>query len=237
MKKLTIKILSYILILSITSSISVPVSAACLQKTDAKEEVKKDNVIVTNKGVFINGYYFSQRQFMKLLDNSIEINKLQELEGDTAVSGKITIQSATAVVAGTWWIPGIGEIVITAAGVIIIGGAVIKAGSWLYNKVVDWFEAKAKEKAEKEEYEDAKKKGEKTKKHTGTKSHEQKRKGEPYSSNDNYDEKGRLKERRYFGKDGKPDMDIHYTDHGNPKEHPKVPHRHNWKNGKPGDSY
>lgn len=60
---------------------------------------------------------------------------------------------------------------------------------------------------------------------------------EPYSSNDNYDKDGKLKERRYFDKNGKPDMDIHYTDHGNPKKHPKVPHRHDWKNGRPGDGY
>src|SRR5690606_38438412 len=35
---------------------------------------------------------------------------------------------------------------ITAAGVVIIGGTVIAAGTWLYNKVVDWFEARAEEK-------------------------------------------------------------------------------------------
>ena len=57
--------------------------------------------------------------------------------------------------AGTWWIPGIGEIVITTAGVIIIGGAVIKAGSWLYNKIVDWFEARAFKKAFDKSAEDA----------------------------------------------------------------------------------
>jgi len=57
------------------------------------------------------------------------------------------VQSATGVlIAGTWWIPGVGEVVITAAGVVIIGGTVIAAGTWLYNKVVDWFEARAEEK-------------------------------------------------------------------------------------------
>ena len=39
-------------------------------------------------------------------------------------------------------------------------------------------------------------------------------------------------ERRYDA-DGLPDEDIDYTDHGNPKKHPKVPNTHPWvwKNG------
>jgi len=40
--------------------------------------------------------------------------------------------------------------VITAAGVVIIGGTVIASGTWLYNKVVDWFEARAEIKAVKQ---------------------------------------------------------------------------------------
>lgn len=32
-------------------------------------------------------------------------------------------------------------------------------------------------------------------------------------------------------------MDIDYTNHGNVKKHPKVPHRHDWKNGNRGKWY
>lgn len=38
----------------------------------------------------------------------------------------------------------------------------------------------------------------------------------------------KLVQRRYYDKDGKADEDIDYTNHGNPKQHPKVPHRHKW---------
>ena len=53
---------------------------------------------------------------------------------------------------------------------------------------------------------------------------------------DNY---GKLISERIFGPDGRAVKDIHYTDHGNPKQHPKVPHEHIWdwsnpKNPKPG---
>lgn len=41
-------------------------------------------------------------------------------------------------------------------------------------------------------------------------------------------ESGRVVQRRYYGKTGKPRLDIDFTDHGNPKEHKTVPHYHNW---------
>lgn len=53
------------------------------------------------------------------------------------------------------------------------------------------------------------------------------------SAYDNYKD-GILQRRRYYGNDGRPRLDIDMTDHGNPKEHPVVPHYHNWyldKNG------
>lgn len=40
--------------------------------------------------------------------------------------------------------------------------------------------------------------------------------------------KGNLYMERRYGADGWVDLDIDYTDHGNPKEHPKVPHKHPW---------
>ncbi|MNN64556.1 hypothetical protein D3C81_1800010 [compost metagenome] len=51
--------------------------------------------------------------------------------------------------------------------------------------------------------------------------------GDSYSSMD-LKVDGVLIQRRYFDIDGKVDMDIDYTNHGNPAQHPVVPHRHNW---------
>ena len=45
---------------------------------------------------------------------------------------------------------------------------------------------------------------------------------------DNYDENGILLQRRYYGRTGKPRLDIDMTDHGNPKKHKVVPHYHIW---------
>ena len=37
---------------------------------------------------------------------------------------------------------------------------------------------------------------------------------------------GKLDQERYYGDDGKMYLDIDYSNHGNPKMHPKVPHQH-----------
>ncbi|TKI57748.1 hypothetical protein E8L90_21210 [Brevibacillus antibioticus] len=49
----------------------------------------------------------------------------------------------------------------------------------------------------------------------------------PWSSKDRVDD-GELVQRRYYDQNGKVELDIDYNDHGNPKQHPKVPHRHDW---------
>lgn len=50
----------------------------------------------------------------------------------------------------------------------------------------------------------------------------------PNSIFDKY-ENGKIVQRRYYGKTGKPRLDIDLTDHGNAVKHPVVPHRHGWK--------
>lgn len=59
-------------------------------------------------------------------------------------------------------------------------------------------------------------------------------KGTPNSVFDNFKD-GALQRRRYYGNDGRPRLDIDMTDHGNSKEHPIVPHYHNWYLDKKGN--
>ena len=46
---------------------------------------------------------------------------------------------------------------------------------------------------------------------------------------------GKLTQERYYDSDGNAYLDIDYSDHGNSKTHPTVPHQHHitWKDGKP----
>ncbi|MDJ8951220.1 hypothetical protein PTL64_15650 [Clostridium perfringens] len=92
--------------------------------------------------------------------NNIEISDLILTEEEIQLAndyiqyqlnnGNIAIMPrSAAALAGTFFIPGVGQAVITAAGVIIVGGAVVSAGSWLGQKVSDWVYNSKKNDAEK----------------------------------------------------------------------------------------
>jgi hypothetical protein len=51
---------------------------------------------------------------------------------------------------------------------------------------------------------------------------------EPNSSVDIKDKNGNIVRRRWFDENGDAKRDLDYTNHGNPKEHPEVPHEHYW---------
>lgn len=52
-------------------------------------------------------------------------------------------------------------------------------------------------------------------------------KGKPNSVTKVYRD-GKLEQERYYDKNGDVYLDIDYTNHGNPKQHPIVPHQHRW---------
>jgi len=52
--------------------------------------------------------------------------------------------------------------------------------------------------------------------------------GEPNSVTQQVDENGNIIKERHYGPDGRAIDDTHYTDHGNSKTHPEVPHNHYW---------
>ena len=74
----------------------------------------------------------SQEQFIQLLNTA---QKVQAPQTRSAIG--------LGLVAGTWWIPGVGEVVITAAGAVIVAGTVVAVSSWAYKAVTDWFAKRA----------------------------------------------------------------------------------------------
>jgi len=140
-------------------------------------------------------------------------------------NGNIAIMPrSVAALAGTFFIPGVGQVVITTAGVIIVGGAVVATGSWLGKKVTSWVKNYKIEKG----YNEAKNSGSKTKDHSTQNGGSLSTKGRPNSSKDLVDNKG-IKQRRYYDKNGNADLDIDYRHGGNGKE--PFPHKHKWNNG------
>ena len=128
--------LSFLLVFVMLFSTSVPAFA-----TSFPPENENSSVIVTDSGVYINDVYYTQEQFVQLLETA------QEIETET---GNQTRSAAAALVAGTWYIPGIGQVIVTAAGAVLVAGAVIEVGSWIYDTVVEWFATRAEIKEAKE---------------------------------------------------------------------------------------
>lgn len=199
----------------LTSVNAVVISDNNLLNTDVQDVELTPDINVVDTGIYINDIFYSKEEFDVLLNQAIYVENGQP---------GLTTFSLAGTLAGTYVIPGIGPIVITITGGLIIGGTVIAAGTWVYNTVEAYFAEKA--------YNEHKKNGTKTDGHTVT------RKlpvtGKPFTSKDRTRDgswNGKVLQRRYYDKDGNADLDIDYTDHGNPKAHPKVPHRHDW-NGK-----
>lgn len=106
-------------------------SASSYYKSLSNTSVENNiSTIVTDDGVYIEGAYYTKAKFTEILDTAI----VDEPHEDSRVAGLL---------AGTWLIPGVGEVVITVAGVIIVAGAVVKVGSWIYNTVSKLFAQKA----------------------------------------------------------------------------------------------
>ena len=99
-------------------------------------------------------------------------------------------------------------------------GSLAKFGQMKYNDSEKW-------KTISEAYTDVIWQKKALKNHNTGESHSVPYQGAPNSVYDNYKD-GIIQRRRYYGNDGRPRLDIDMTDHGNPKEHPVVPHFHNW---------
>ena len=180
MKKIK-RLLTMLLIVIMVCSTSMTAFASTTSIPRTASETNS-SVVVTDTGIYVNGKYYSQEQFIQLLDTA------QEIETPKTRSA--------ALIAGTWWIPGIGQVVITAAGAVIIAGTVIAVGSWAYDAVVDWFADRAVQQA----YEDAKENGEPTDDHSTQNTsdgYSLPKTGRPNSSKDLKDGQG-VKQRRYY---------------------------------------
>lgn len=140
--------------------------------------------------------------------------------GSIATNGTKNNNAAVAVVA-VYAVPGLGEVALLASGAIVVGKIVYEAGSWVYNKYQNYVFNKTYPPLPD---------------HTTTTDNSQfKPLGTPNSSTDLVNDAGEVITRRWYNENGEATKDVDYTDHGNPKHHPKVPHEHewDWSSGKP----
>lgn len=137
MKIVTKKVLSSMVVVSMSLSVVLPASANGTQ--ESAQEQNNSNFIVSDEGVSINRTYYSKEEFEELLNQAVEQQSSEIFDK----SPGFQTNAIPAIVAGTYLIPGVGEVMITATGVILIGGAVIAGGTWLYNTVANWFSERA----------------------------------------------------------------------------------------------
>lgn len=98
------------------------------------------NPIIEVKAYTSNNFELNEQiEIPNLILSEAEIKLANDYIQSQLDNGNIAIMPrSVAALAGTFLIPGIGQVAITTAGVIIVGGAVVTAGSWLGQKVTSW---------------------------------------------------------------------------------------------------
>ncbi|MGI6426015.1 MAG: hypothetical protein ACOX0L_00100 [Natronincolaceae bacterium] len=72
MKKLTRKIISFILMILMVSNISISAFASETELSSKNTSTNKCNIVITDDGVYINYVYYTQEQFVKLLNTAVD---------------------------------------------------------------------------------------------------------------------------------------------------------------------
>lgn len=127
MKLFKSKLIALLISLTFLTNSAIPVLA-----NNNMEYSQKSDIKVVDNGIYINDKFYTINEFETLLENSIQISDSQPMGRSAAVG----------LIAGTWYIPGVGQVVITAVGAVIVAGSAVAVGSWVYNKVVDYFSTK-----------------------------------------------------------------------------------------------
>ena len=218
-------------ILTLLSSFNVVFANDITKNTQLNDE---SSVVITLE----NGERVTEEEFIKILESyegeiykissRADIYDIEEEVGSNKTSTmstmSMTVNDAMRIMAGTWYIPGVGKVVVAIGGIYVGGVAIVKVSSWVANEIESWLISKAE--AKEEAYEEAKEKGIKTKDHKTKKGRNLNNKDEPLSSVDLEDENRRLKQRRYYDKNGNAELDIDYS-HGGVGH--TFPHRHYWE--------
>ena len=126
----------------------------------ANTHPRTKGIIIQNDGANIDGKYFTKEQLIQLINSSktkVNVcydNRNQETS-ETATSNTVTtinhqVKPMNAAMAlgpllafegSTMWIPGVGEVELTADGIILVGVGVIAVGSWLGHAIIRAFSA------------------------------------------------------------------------------------------------
>ena len=133
-RKIFTTTLVLIMILSITTPMGT-VFASDLQNTN--EQGTSPVIKLTGTELIINGEKYTPTELTALLDTG-------EYISNDNTSVRQNRSAAVAAVGASYFIPGVGEVVMTATGVIIVAGVVIGTGHWAYKTIKNYFASKKK---------------------------------------------------------------------------------------------
>lgn len=127
------KFLSCFIVFSILISSSFSSFASARYNGSAHSDNQK--VIVYDNGIKINGIFYTRDEFKKLLEKAKELPVIQP-------------RSALVVsaVAGSYMVPGVGQVLITATGAVLLAGVAIKVGTWAADETIKFFKEHTKNK-------------------------------------------------------------------------------------------
>ncbi len=138
-KKYAYKIALASALTGVLGTIGTQVSTPIIVRANVEEDTVSMDVpdlILTEEEIELaNQYIQEQRDNMFLISQNI--------------NSRSTLAGGLLGWAGTFLIPGVGQVVVTAAGAIIVGGVAVSVGSWLGQKVKNWIYESKKSDAEK----------------------------------------------------------------------------------------
>ncbi len=94
--------------------------------------------------IYVNGKYFSQKEFTDLLNATTPEKSLVKQSNQNKSS--TTLMAGPGIVA-VYFVPGLGEVALLATGVIVIGAVGYAAGTWAYDTFHNWLKTSAKQEA------------------------------------------------------------------------------------------
>lgn len=92
-----------------------------------------NSVVVTENSIIINGKeYTNEKGLEEILITAEPINN-----ENMPASRSVAIAPGIAV--GSYFIPGVGQVLVLATGAVVIAGVTIHVGHWAYKKIKSWF--------------------------------------------------------------------------------------------------
>lgn len=136
MKNAFMFFLAFILVFSTLGTSGLSSVKASELKND-KESVNQNddsNLVILEDGILIDDKFYSPEEFEEYL-KSAEIVVLDDVYDNDGSSVRPFFALAPAI----YFVPGVGQVTLLATGAIVVGGVTIKAGSWLYKTVSNYF--------------------------------------------------------------------------------------------------